>query len=174
MWGNYPVCCLLPIHPTSSIHLFTNLSIYLFIHLSIHPSVSDFCDSLFRPSKTNFFMWHTIKNSGPPSSGVCLDGFAPVEGRVDIPRGGIKLPVDAKVFEFDILKKLSTKVIKQKGGREGWKCLTTWKLKDVNQFNVSKNIQDPASCSAACKKEQNCCIFEWSEVMQKFVNFCNI
>ena len=44
----------------------------------------------------------TKKNLGPPSSGVCLDGFAPVEGRVDIPRGGIKLPADAEVFEFDI------------------------------------------------------------------------
>ena len=61
----------------------------------------------------------TKKNLGPPSSGVCLDGFAPVEGRVDIPRGGIKHQADPKVFEFDILKKLSTKVIQQKGGGEG-------------------------------------------------------
>ena len=61
----------------------------------------------------------TKENSGPPSSGVCLDGFAPVEGRVDIPRGGIKHQADPKVFEFDILKKLSTKLIQQKGGGEG-------------------------------------------------------
>ena len=42
-----------------------------------------------------------------------------MERRVDIPRGGLKLPADAKVFEFDILKKSSTKVIHQKGGGEG-------------------------------------------------------
>ena len=40
------------------------------------------------------------KSSGVPS-GVCPDGFTPIEGSVALPRGGIKLPLDTKVVEFD-------------------------------------------------------------------------
>ena len=46
------------------------------------------------------------KNSGPPD-GVCPDGFAPMEGSVAIPRGGIKLPPDPKVLELDCFKDYS-------------------------------------------------------------------
>ena len=33
------------------------------------------------------------------TSGVCPDGFTPIEGSVAIPRGGVKLPLDTKVGE---------------------------------------------------------------------------
>ena len=36
--------------------------------------------------------------SGAPS-GVCPDGFTPIDGSVALPRGGIKLPPDTKVVE---------------------------------------------------------------------------
>ena len=46
------------------------------------------------------------KNSGPPG-GVCPDSFAPMDGSVAIPRGGIKLPPDPKVLELDCFKDYS-------------------------------------------------------------------
>ena len=39
------------------------------------------------------------KSTGVPS-GVCPDGFTPLEGSVALPRGGIKLPPDTKVVGF--------------------------------------------------------------------------
>ena len=37
--------------------------------------------------------------SGAPS-GVCPDGFTPIEGSVAIPRGGVKLPPNTMVAQF--------------------------------------------------------------------------
>ena len=48
---------------------------------------------------TTFFLFEE-KSSGVPS-GVCPDGFTPIEGSVALPRGGIKLPPKTKVVEFD-------------------------------------------------------------------------
>ena len=39
-----------------------------------------------------------------------------------------------------------------------------------NCFVFLKIVQDITSCSAACKKERDCCTFEWSEETKKFVH----
>ena len=54
-----------------------------------HPGLQDGTTFLFEE-----------KSSGVPS-GVCPDGFTPLEGSVALPRGGIKLPPDTKVVKFD-------------------------------------------------------------------------
>ena len=62
-----------------------------------------------------------------------------------------KVPLSAFIFLNLLLKYISSEIFRQ------------------------TIVQDLKSCSDACKKEQSCCTFEWSETQQKFVrHFLNI
>ena len=178
--GDYPVCCLLPIHPTSSIHLFTNLSIYSFIHLSIHSSVSDLCDSLFRPSITyNFFMWphNKLRLRTLSSWLISRKKFRPSVqwslsrwictswGTCWYTKRGNKTSSRCKGFWVCYFEEIINESDTAKGGRGGLKIFDNLKIKGCHSIQCFKKY--PGPCILLC------CMQEGAKLLHFWVEWSN-